>query len=94
NPDARDVLQEVRKLIFDNKFSKAQALIDQKFISKTSHGMPYQTVGNLRVFFPGHENYSGYYRELDLENATALSRYKVNDVTYQTRVFSSFPHQV
>ncbi len=94
NTDARDVLNEVRKLIFNQQFSEAQALIDQKFISKTSHGMPYQTVGNLRLFFPGHENFSDYFRELDLKNATVSSHYKVDDVTYQTRVFSSFPHQV
>ncbi len=94
NPDAREALPEVRRLIFSQQFSEAQALIDQKFITKTSHGMPYQTVGNLRLFFPGHENYLDYYRELDLENATVSSRYKVDDVTYQTRVFSSFPDQV
>ena len=94
NTDARDVLNEVRKLIFNQQFGEAQSLIDQKFISKTSHGMPYQTVGNLRIFFPGHENFSDYFRELDLENATVSSSYKVNEVTYQTRVFSSFPDQV
>lgn len=94
NTDAKDVLNEVRKLIFNQQFGEAQSLIDQKFISKTSHGMPYQTVGNLRLFFPGHENFSDYYRELDLENATVSSSYKVNEVTYQTRVFSSFPDQV
>ena len=94
NTDAKDVLNEVRKLIFNQQFGEAQSLIDQKFISKTSHGMPYQTVGNLRLFFPGHESFSDYYRELDLENATVSSSYKVNEVTYQTRVFSSFPDQV
>ena len=94
NPEAGDALPLVRKLIFDNKFSEAQSLIDQHFISKTSHGMPYQAVGNLRLFFPGHENFSDYYRELDLEDATVSSSYKVNEVTCQTRVFASFPDQV
>ena len=56
--------------------------------------MPYQAVGNLRLFFPGHENFSDYYRELDLEDATVSSSYKVNEVTCQTRVFASFPDQV
>jgi alpha-L-fucosidase 2 len=94
NPDAREALPEVRRLIFSQQFSEAQALIDQKFITKTSHGMPYQAVGNLRLFFPGHENFSDYYRELDLEDATVSSSYKVNEVTCQTRVFASFPDQV
>lgn len=52
NPDAREVLTEVRKLVFEQKCNEAQALIDQKFISKTSHGMPYQAVGNLKIFSP------------------------------------------
>jgi alpha-L-fucosidase 2 len=94
NPLALEALPEVRKLIFNQQFGGAQALIDQKFISKTSHGMPYQTVGNLQINFPGHEKYSNYYRELDLEHAAVLSRYTVDDVTYETRVISSFPDQV
>ena len=56
--------------------------------------MPYQTVGNLRLLFPGHENYSGYYRELDIEKAMVSSRYTLNGVNYKTTVFSSFPDQV
>jgi alpha-L-fucosidase 2 len=94
NPEAREALTEVRRLIFQEKYREAQALTDQKFVSKTSHGMPYQAVGNLKLFFPGHEKYARYHRELDLENATVSSRYMVNDATYQTRVFSSFPRQV
>ncbi len=94
NPDAKEALSEVRKLIFDGKYKEAQDLVNQKFISKASHGMPYQTVGNLRLNFPGHENYTNYYRELDLEKAVASSRYQINGVNYETRVFASYPDQV
>ena len=62
NPSAKESLPEVRKLIFEGKYKEAQDLINQKFINKISQGMPYQTVGNLKLSFPGHENYSGYYR--------------------------------
>ena len=94
NPDAREALPEVRKLIFEGKYKAAQDLINQKFISKISHGMPYQTVGNLRLLFPGHENYSEYYRELDIEKAVVSSRYMLNGINFKTTVFSSFPDQV
>ena len=40
NPNARETLPEVRKLIFEGKYKEAQDLINQKFITKTSHGMP------------------------------------------------------
>jgi alpha-L-fucosidase 2 len=94
NPNAKEALPEVRKLIFEGKYKEAQDLVNQKFISKTSQGMPYQTVGNLNLSFPGHDNYSGYYRELNLENAVVSSHYNLNGVTFTTKVFSSFPDQV
>ena len=94
NPEAKADLPEVRKLIFEGKYKEAQDIINEKFISKTSHGMPYQTVGNLRLNFAGHENFSNYYRELDIEKAVTISRYSVNGVNYKTEVFSSFPDQV
>ena len=75
NPDAKTALPEVRKLIFEGKYKEAQDLVNKKFISKTSHGMPYQTVGNLNLLFPGHETYSDYYRELDIEKAVVTTRY-------------------
>jgi alpha-L-fucosidase 2 len=94
NPNAKEALPEVRTLIFKGKYKEAQDLINQKFISKISQGMPYQTVGNLKLLFPGHENYSGYYRELDIEKAIVTSHYNLNGVNYKTTAFSSFPDQV
>ena len=94
NPEAKAALPEVRKLIFEGKYKEAQDIINEKFISNTSHGMPYQTVGNLNLKFQGHENFTDYYRELDLEKAVVSSRYTANGVKYETSVFSSFPDQV
>jgi len=94
NISAIKALPEVRKLIFQGKYEEAQYLVNQRFISQISQGMPYQTVGNLKLFFPGHENYSGYYRELDIEKAVASSRYNMNGINYETKVFATFPDQV
>lgn len=92
-PEAKEALSAVRKLIFDGKYKDAMDMVNQKMIGRP-HGMSYQTAGNLRLNFPGHENYTNYYRELDLENATVSSRYTVDGVNYSTKVFSSFPDQV
>ncbi len=94
NPDAREALPEVRRLIFEGKYKEAHDIVNEKFISKISHGMPYQTMGNLRLTFPGHENFQDYYRELDLTNAVVSSRYNLNGVKYETKIFSSFPDQI
>jgi alpha-L-fucosidase 2 len=94
NTNARESLPVVRQLIFDGKYKDAQDLVNENFISKTSHGMPYQTVGNLKLTFPGHENYSDYYRELDIDKAVVSSRYNLNGINYSTIAFASFPDQV
>ena len=94
NPNAKAALPEVRKLIFEGRYKEAQDLVNKNFISKTSQGMPYQTVGNLNLQFPGHERYTNYYRELDIENAITSSRYSINGINYSTKVFSSFPDQI
>lgn len=94
NPEAREALPQVRQLIFAGKYQEAQDLVNQKFISKTSHGMPYQTVGNLYLSFPGHENFTNYHRELNVETAVTTTRYEVDGVTYQREAFASFPDQV
>jgi alpha-L-fucosidase 2 len=94
NPDAKEAFPMIRKLLFEGKYKEAHDLVNQKVITKTSHGMAYQTVGNLKLYFPGHQNYSGYNRELDLEKAVATTRYSLNGINYTTKVFSSFPDQV
>jgi alpha-L-fucosidase 2 len=94
NSNAKEALQKVRQLIFEGKYKEAQNLVNQKFISRNSQGMPYQTVGNLNLEFPEHENYSEYYRELNIEKAVAITRYNVEGVTYNREIFASFPDQV
>ncbi len=91
--EAKEALGDVRKLIFDGKYKEALDLVNQKMIGGP-HGMSYQTAGNLRLNFAGHEHFTNYYRELDLEKATVSSRYTVDGVNYTTKVFSSFPDQV
>lgn len=94
NPEALEALPMIRQLVFDGKYLEAQDLVNQKVISKKSHGMPYQTAGNLRLLFDGHADYSNFYRDLDIERAVATTRYTVGEVTYTRELFSSFTHDV
>lgn len=93
NPDALKYLSEVRKLVFEGKSNEAEEIMNKEFRTP-QNGMPYQTIGSLFLHFPGHENYSDYYRELNIEKAVATTRYKVNDVTYTREVFTSFTDNV
>lgn len=94
NPEALEALPKIRQLIFEGKYQEAQDLANQKVISKKSHGMPYQTAGNLKLKFSGHEGFTGFHRELDIERAVATTKYSVNDIEYTREVFSSFADQV
>ena len=91
---AKAALPEVRKLIFEGKYSEAQKLANDKIRSQTNDGMPYQTFGDLFIAFPGHHDYTDYYRDLNLEDATATTSYSVDGVKYQREILTSFTDQV
>ena len=93
NPNAVHVLPIVRKLIFEGRNKEAQRLIDANFLTQ-QHGMSYLTLGSLYLEFPEHQNASGFYRDLNLENATTTTRYQVDDVTYTRTTFASFTDNV
>lgn len=94
NPEAKGALATIRQLILAGRYPEAQELAGEKILSKNGFGMPYQTVGSLRLDFPGHENYINFRRELDLEKAVATTAYTVNGVDYKREVFTSFVDQL
>ena len=94
NPEAKGALATIRQLIFAGRYPEAQALAGEKILSKNGFGMPYQTVGSLRLDFPSHENYTNFRRELDLEKAVATTAYTVNGIDYKREVFTSFVDQL
>jgi alpha-L-fucosidase 2 len=94
SPSAKDALPLVRKLTFEGKYKEAEDIVNEKFFAHTSDGMPYQTVGNFKLNFFGHENYTGYHSELDLKRAVETSAYTVNGIRFTTNVFASYPDQV
>ncbi len=91
---ALDSLTEIRRLIFEGKQKEAEKLANKTIISKTSQGQMFEPVGSLRLAFDNHENYSNYYRELDIERAVEKTSYQVGDVTYTREVLASFPDRV
>ena len=93
NPNALKALPVVRQLIFDGKNSEAQKIIEKEFRTPRN-GMPYQTIGSLFLHFPGHENYTDYYRDLNIEKAVATTCYKVDGVMFTREIFSSFTDNV
>lgn len=91
-------IEGIRKLIFDGKNKEAQNLANTTFprVAPTdlNYGMPYQTVGSLWIEFPGHEKYSDYERDLDIEKAISSVSYKSNGVIYKREFLTSFADDV
>ena len=95
NPNVEpDAIDNIRQLIFDGKYRAAQDMVDAKIFHRTNHGMSYQSVGDLYLDFPGHGEYAGYYRDLDIAEAVASVTYKVGDVEFNREVISSFADDV
>jgi len=94
NPEAIKYLPKVRQLIFDGKYAEAQAIVDKYMMSTTNNGMPYEPFGDLYINFPTHTAYTNYYRELSLDSARTIVRYRANGVNYQRETITSFPDQV
>lgn len=90
NPEALEWLPEIRKLVFEGRYREAQDLCTKHVKSPTNQGMPYQPFGDLYLTFPGHEQYSGYRRSLDLDSAMTHVDYDVEGVHYSRECFASF----
>lgn len=101
NPGASKHLAEIRALLFAGKYKEATELTNQTQICKgqgSGHGnganVPFgcfQTMGDMWLDFNSTKPYTGYYRELDLINGIALTKYKQNGVAYKREVFASYP---
>lgn len=102
NPKGRYALDNIRQLVFNDKFAEAQKMIGANF-NTPQNGMRFLPLGNVKLNFnyqsgssipQGGEGEGLYYRDLNLENATATVRYKVGDVEYSRTAFASLADDV
>jgi len=91
NPQAREVLPEIRRLIFAGKYAEAHQLGKKMMGPYTQSYLP---MGNLYVRFDHGEAYEGYRRELSLDTAIATVSYSSKGVRYTREIFASHPDQV
>ncbi len=93
NPEARTVLPEVRRLILDGDYASANKLCQRM---QGPYNQSYLPLGNLYLSLdlPPVAQPEQYYRDLDLDQALATTRFQVGDVAYTRTVFASFPDQI
>ena len=93
SPRSLDRLQEVRDLIFAGKEEEASDIIGKDFILGP-HGMKFLTLGSLMLDFDGIGETEDFYRDLDLETATANVSFTSGGVKYTRQAFASIPDDV
>ena len=92
NPDAYGHLAEVRKLLNEGDYVKAEDLA-QKMLGVPDKQMAYQPFGDLFLLFPQGEKYKDYRHELDLETAVNTVSYSIGPAKFTRSVFASHPDQ-
>jgi alpha-L-fucosidase 2 len=94
NTNALAALPEVRKLVFDGKYTEAARMVDKTMLAKPLGQMPYQTVGSLFLDFPASGPVENYRRDLNLDTAVASVSYSCGGVAFRREIFSSPIDQV
>jgi alpha-L-fucosidase 2 len=90
--DGPKSLPEIRRLTFEGKWSEAQALFGKAMVNRWFS--KYQPMCDLWLEFPGHDGCRDYRRELSLDNAVAVTTYKVGDVVFRREFLISAVDQV
>ncbi|WP_445669096.1 glycoside hydrolase family 95 protein [Niallia sp. FSL W8-0635] len=90
-PDAKEILGQIRELVKEKQYVKADLLSKSIMGPYTESYMP---LGSIKLIFEHGNLYSNYRRTLDLENGLANVEYSVGDVVYTREIFASYPDQV
>ena len=69
-PEAYKFLPEIRRLLFEGEYAKAQEITEAKFMGNNGWNM-YQTLGDLTITTNNQPAVENYRRELNLRDAIA-----------------------
>lgn len=90
---ALERLEEIRNLVFTDKTSQAQKLIDSVFLTG-QNGMRYLPLGSLHLDFKFKGNPTDYVRNLNLNNAVATTKFTADGTEFTRTVFASMTENV
>lgn len=91
NPEAREILPRVRKLVQEGRYMEADRLSKGMMGPYTQSYLPF---GDLLLNFEHGSVCHSYRRTLDVEHAVHRVEYRVGRVTYTREIFASYPDQV
>ena len=92
NPNGPTILPQVRSAVSRGDYDSAAVLWKKM---QGPYSARYLPLGDLWIDFAGKDSVpSSYYRDLDLNNATATVRYTINGITYRRETFISYPDKI
>ncbi|SEM67661.1 alpha-L-fucosidase 2 [bacterium A37T11] len=92
NPQAKIMLPQVRKALFEEKYLLGDSLTKGML---GPYSARYLTLGSLRLVHRLPQGkMTGYLRQLDLRTAVATTQFSQGGITYKREIFSSYPDQV
>jgi alpha-L-fucosidase 2 len=94
SPEALEALPELRRLIAEGRYEQAAELASARFMARPLIQMPYGTLGDLLLDFPGAAPPTMYERSLDLGTAIATTRYDTPNGRFSREAFASAPDQL
>ena len=95
NPDTLRYLNQVRKLLLEKKYKKAQFLARMAMTSTPKYNNPYQPAGNMLLSFYDHTGeITSYERTLDIDRAVASVTYRMAGKVWYREHFVSEEYQV
>lgn len=94
NPEAKENVGKIRKLLFEEKFREAAELAFLKMTSVPKYFGTYSTLGKLDMWMSGHsQEIKNYNRSLELDKGIATVEYDADGVHYAKEYFVSKPHE-
>lgn len=91
NPEAPKYLAQIREALFKEDYKAAEELCKKMQGLYTESYLP---LGDLVIKHTFTAEPTDYYRDLDITNATTLTRFKINGTQYTQEVLASAPDQV
>lgn len=90
--DSSQTLRDIRKLIFENQYRKAQDIVERELIGNFQDS--FLPLATLNLNFKGLPEYNNYKRSLDLSTATVHVSFEAQQRTYHREYFCSHPDRV
>ena len=95
NPKAFEGMQEIRKLLLEERIEEAEKIAFQKMQGVTPNARHYMPLGELTMYSGFTGKAREYRRSLDLQQAIASVTFHDDaDVTFRREYFASFPRQL